>query len=343
MKFLKGIVVLILVLLIAAVIAYFVLPNNYEITRSKTINAPVETVYNQVASFKNWEAWSPWQKEDPEMKTTYSGAESGVGAKSEFISGNGKMSGTHVHTAVVENKSISSDLAFKFGKSAEMPADKITWTFEKIDENTTKVDWNFKWKMHGLMKLGGPYFKSLNIRNFENGLNDLAEVSAKAPMPQPKLNSVLKNYDEQTLEPQSVLFVKRDIPLDKVGEVMSEWYPKLQEYASKNGEIIGAPYSEYLGEDEQLIYLRLGLPVKEAIKETVDMKMGELPGGKFATVSNFGPYEFTGEAHAKFQKYLEDNDYEVDEKRSYGWEVYASDPATVGPYDLETKIYYPVK
>jgi len=341
MKFLKGLSILIMVLMVAAVIAYFVLPNKYEITQSKTINAPVETVYNQVADFKNWEAWSPWQQNDPGMKTTYAGAESGVGAKSDFISGSGKMSGTHIHTSAIPNKTITSDLAFKFGKTAN-PADKITWTFESIDDNTTKVDWNFKWTMHGAMKLAGPMFKSQNLKDFEAGLNNLAVVSEKAPKPQPKANSVLKNHKVETLEPQKVLFIKRDIPLDKVGEVMSQWYPQLQEYASANGEIVGAPYSEYLGEDDQLIFLRLGVPVKAKIKETADMKMGELPGGKFATVSNFGPYEFTGEAHAKFQKYLEDNNYEVDEKRSYGWEVYTSDPATVKPHDLETKIYYPI-
>lgn len=50
------------------------------VERSATIDAPPARVYDQVADFHHWTAWSPWEGVDPEIERTYSGAESGTGA-----------------------------------------------------------------------------------------------------------------------------------------------------------------------------------------------------------------------------------------------------------------------
>ena len=39
--------------------------------RSITIAAPAAAVYEQVADFRKWAAWSPWEKLDPAMEKTY--------------------------------------------------------------------------------------------------------------------------------------------------------------------------------------------------------------------------------------------------------------------------------
>ena len=52
----------------------------YTVERTRTIPAPVERVYPLVADFHQWTRWSPWEDVDPELKRTYSGAESGTGA-----------------------------------------------------------------------------------------------------------------------------------------------------------------------------------------------------------------------------------------------------------------------
>jgi hypothetical protein len=43
--------------------------------------APTEEVFEMVNTLRNWEAWSPWAKRDPNMKQTYSGPASGRGAE----------------------------------------------------------------------------------------------------------------------------------------------------------------------------------------------------------------------------------------------------------------------
>jgi hypothetical protein len=70
-----ALIVLVLVIIIA------VQPSTYRVQRSTVIAAPPATVFAQVNDFQKWNAWNPWSKVDPEMKTTYEGPSSGPGAK----------------------------------------------------------------------------------------------------------------------------------------------------------------------------------------------------------------------------------------------------------------------
>lgn len=56
-------------------------PDSFQVQRSIAINAPPERIQPLIADFKAWGAWSPWEKKDPAMKRSFSGAESGVGAR----------------------------------------------------------------------------------------------------------------------------------------------------------------------------------------------------------------------------------------------------------------------
>ncbi|HTB74185.1 MAG TPA: SRPBCC family protein, partial [Polyangiaceae bacterium] len=52
----------------------------FRIARSATIAAPPERIAPYIQDFRAWEKWSPYEKLDPRMKKTFSGAERGVGA-----------------------------------------------------------------------------------------------------------------------------------------------------------------------------------------------------------------------------------------------------------------------
>ncbi len=74
-----------LVLLIAAVLIYAATkPDTFRVERSTTVKAPPEKIFGLINDFKQWEAWSPWEKIDPGLKRTYSGATNGVGAIYEW-------------------------------------------------------------------------------------------------------------------------------------------------------------------------------------------------------------------------------------------------------------------
>jgi uncharacterized protein YndB with AHSA1/START domain len=74
------IIAIIAVLVVAVLIYAATRPDSFRIERSTSIKAPPEKIFSLLNSFHQWEAWSPWEKVDPAIKRTYSGAESGRGA-----------------------------------------------------------------------------------------------------------------------------------------------------------------------------------------------------------------------------------------------------------------------
>jgi uncharacterized protein YndB with AHSA1/START domain len=65
-------------------------PNEFTVRRSTRIRATPEKIFPLVNDFHNWAAWSPWEKMDPTMTKSFSGAPSGRGAVYEW-EGNSKV------------------------------------------------------------------------------------------------------------------------------------------------------------------------------------------------------------------------------------------------------------
>lgn len=55
-------------------------PDDFSIVRQTSIKAPPEKIYALLVDFRKWRAWSPWERIDPEMERSFSGAAEGVGA-----------------------------------------------------------------------------------------------------------------------------------------------------------------------------------------------------------------------------------------------------------------------
>jgi hypothetical protein len=54
--------------------------DTFTVQRSARVDASQARVYAQIADFRMWTRWSPWEDVDPNLQRTYSGAESGLGA-----------------------------------------------------------------------------------------------------------------------------------------------------------------------------------------------------------------------------------------------------------------------
>lgn len=84
------------VLVIVAVLAYAATrPDTFHVERSIVIDAPAGRIYPLIADFRQWGQWSPWEKLDPALNRTFTGAPSGVGAayawKGNREAGEGRM------------------------------------------------------------------------------------------------------------------------------------------------------------------------------------------------------------------------------------------------------------
>jgi hypothetical protein len=82
---------IVVVVLIAGVLGLAATkPDTFSVQRSTSIKAPPEKIFVALNDFHRWTDWSPWEKLDPNMKRTQSGAASGKGAIYEW-EGNSKV------------------------------------------------------------------------------------------------------------------------------------------------------------------------------------------------------------------------------------------------------------
>ena len=80
MKIIK-IVLIVAAVAVAGVLAFAATkPDTFRVQRAASIKAPPEKIFAVLSDFQRWEAWSPWEKMDPAMKRSYSGAPKGKGA-----------------------------------------------------------------------------------------------------------------------------------------------------------------------------------------------------------------------------------------------------------------------
>jgi uncharacterized protein YndB with AHSA1/START domain len=116
-------------------------PDQYEILRVATINAPPERVFPLLVDFRQWPRWSPFEALDPAMRRTYSGPPSGVGAIYDWEgnrqAGRGRME-------IVEATPPKS-VAVKVDFAKPFVAHNLNKFTLGADHNTTKVTWG----MHG--------------------------------------------------------------------------------------------------------------------------------------------------------------------------------------------------
>lgn len=150
-----------------------VLPNEYAVSRTVTINAPAEKIYALMADPKEWKNWSVWNQRDPAMQMTYSGPASGAGAGWDWQSksqGNGGMK----FITAIENQKIDYELHFEgMGKPSVG-----TMLFE-----TQTVATKITWSMHGtsegnlMMKLFAPFMDKMVGPDFQAGLDNLKKLA----------------------------------------------------------------------------------------------------------------------------------------------------------------------
>lgn len=110
-------------------------PDTFRVQRSTLVHASPEAILPHLADFRRWEAWSPYEKLDPQMKRTHSGAASGPGAVYAFDSrkagaGRMEMLEASARRVVVDLQFIRP---FKAHNTSELtlepegPATRVTW------------------------------------------------------------------------------------------------------------------------------------------------------------------------------------------------------------------------
>jgi len=174
---LYGIVVIVLIIAIFCVVVAMQ-PAHYTVERSATINAPAPVVFAQVNDFHKWQAWSPWEKIDPNMKKEFSGAAAGNGAVYSWAGNNDVGEGRMTITDSRPSDLIKIKLEFVKPFTATNATD---FTFTPQGNQT-----NVKWTMSGDNNFIAKAFSMfMNMDkmvggDFEKGLAQMKTVSEAA-------------------------------------------------------------------------------------------------------------------------------------------------------------------
>ena len=341
MKFIKYLILLVLVVIIGALVYAAMQPSDYDVSRSKTIKSPISSVYNTVNDLKTWEKWGPWHDEDSTIVVTYGDKTVGVGASDTWTSKDGPGSMETVN--VVPNRLIAQKMQF-----GDYDPSDIIWHFEETKDGT-KVTWQMKetnapFMFKTIAGFMGGWDKMLGTME-EKGLNNLEEIVLE----EEKLATSFRLTPVVAKELPVQQFIgyhhKTTTNMEELTKLFGTDMPKAGMYAMQNGlqygDFVPAAVYEIWDMENNVAEFYIGLLLKKELKPAEGMVLINLPKGETATASKFGNYG-TGdmEVHESLMKYAKDNKKEIQYPI---WETYVNDPTMVKPQDIQTDYFYALK
>lgn len=176
MKILKRILLVIAVIIAIPLIVAVFVKKSYDVAREITIDRPIEEVFDYVVLLKNQDEFSVWAKMDPEMKKSFKGEDGTVGFVSAWQSESDDVGhGEQEILAIQKNKQIDYEL--RFIKPFESTS-SATMLFEKVNENATKVTWQFtgniSYPMNLMLVLTD--FNEMIGKDLQDGLGNLKDI-----------------------------------------------------------------------------------------------------------------------------------------------------------------------
>lgn len=169
----------VIVVVVVAVLVYATTkPNTFRLERKALIAASPEKIFPLINDFHNWTQWSPFEGLDPNLKRSYSGAPSGLGAIYTY-SGSARVGeGTMQITESSAPHKIVSKLDFVRPMRAHNVAE---FTLEPAPGGTVVT-----WAMHGpsayMNKLMTTFVSMERLvgGQFEQGLSNLKTVAERS-------------------------------------------------------------------------------------------------------------------------------------------------------------------
>ncbi|MFC9557071.1 SRPBCC family protein [Rhodococcus sp. NPDC056960] len=143
-------------------------PDEFLVERSTVIDASPEVVQPLLDDFRQWQSWSPWEGVDPDLKRTYTGPASGVGAAYAWDGNRKAGAGSMVITESVPGSKVVLDLKFL----KPFKADNVTTFLLEPNSAGTTVRWQMTGKNNRFFKLLGAFFSMDKMvgKDFEKGL-----------------------------------------------------------------------------------------------------------------------------------------------------------------------------
>src|ERR1700730_7881009 len=171
-------ILIVVAVLIAAILVYAAtMPDDFRVQRTTSIKASPEKIFALINDLHRWDSWSPWEKMDPAMQRTFSGATAGKGAVYAW-QGNSKVGEGRMEIA---DTSPPSRVTIKLDFVKPIEGHNIAEFTLVPQGDSTNVTWVMDGPSPYIAKLMGVFISMDKMigKDFETGLANLKTVAEK--------------------------------------------------------------------------------------------------------------------------------------------------------------------
>jgi len=334
MKFLKWLLIILLILAGILLIVPVFLPSQATVTMQTEIDVKPELVFHNLGQFTGRDQWDPWLKTEPEAVVKITPRDDYVGSVYTWNGdkiGTGKMKVDSVHYPDY----VASDIWF--GESSE--PSRVEWILEKNGEGTI-VTWKFTSSgTYPFGRLMLVMMKKALESSFEEGLADFKKYIENNP---PRLYKLSEIQKEESY-PTNAMVVAAEGTVKEVGEQMMMRFPQLNEVIAGQGLSVNGPaFTHYLDYDPETGYSHVlfGIPVGSEGEKSGDIFPKFYEAVEAVGVTHYGDYEYFSETYEKMEQYIMENDIAV---TGEAFEVYiTSMMESPNPMNWKTMIAFPL-
>lgn len=340
MKTIKYVFFLVLIAIIALTIYTSVQPNEFSITRTRTINAPAEVIYKNVNDYKNWASWFFWVEKEPDIKITLPELTTGEGSSYSWEDKDGVSTIKTIETNT--NKSIEQEMQIE-----GYPKSQVSWKFKPNKDGSTDASWtieskNLPFNFKAYTALMGGMEEQIGS-NYERSLEKLDSIVI---LDMKKYSIIVDNETTQHSGGFYIYNTASTTFEDFQGK-MDAMLPEVITYVRKNNiTTAGAPYILYHKWDEEnnSVMFSCCVPTTAKFTTTEDgFLTGQLAPFKAVKTTLNGDYSNLKEAWEKATITIAKSGLKQDENGTT-LEAYPNSPMnTANPADLKTEIYIAIK
>ncbi len=340
MKVLKAFLLILAVLVLLLAGGGLLLPRSVHVERAVVIAAPRATLFALVNGFRTFNRWSPWFAMDPGAKYTYSGPESGVGAKMTWV-GNPRTAGSGGQEILESEAPSRVRSRLEFASKG-----KATAEFRLTPEGDgTKAVWGFDTDLgrNPFVRYYGLILDRIIGKDFEAGLAGLKRFAEALPQ------ADFSDLEAEVIEVKPVTaacVAGRSAKDEKaMGAAIGAAYGEIGRFLRLEGlEQAGPPRTVNTRWDGDFYEFDAAIPVsRDPAREAPagsPVKIKQTYSGRAVRATHVGSYRGLPAVYEKLFAFVAAHGYEM---AGSPWEEYVSDPANTADDRLITRVYVPVR
>ena len=306
----------------------------YHVSRSITINASPEDVFETVADYSRWTLWSPWLCAEPDAHVHVTDDPASVGSvyswKGEIV-GEGEIE----HRRLDPGRTVEDEIRFvkPFRSQSKVVFDM------KPDSRGTGLAWHIYGSLPWFMFWMRSQLEIVIGMDYERGLKMLKEYIETGVI---RSKTIIRGV--QPVGPLRLAGIRKQCSMSDIGPSMQSAFAEATGKLARHGLPTDREWlSVYHKFDvkRRVVDYTSGCVVPEAVEVPADLSSWSLPATKALCVEHIGSYEHLGNAWSA--AYQVARSKKLKQSSVGAFEVYKNSPETTPPAELSTEIYLPLR